>query len=70
VYWFSLCLSETAAGWQGLLNDLQRHHWMQFPDSITFWLASPVGMIAFGGPKTANACCAFFVGRRVLAHVS
>jgi len=36
-------LSETMASWQGdLLNDLQRHHWVQFPDSITFRLASPV----------------------------
>jgi len=37
------CLSEGAASLQGdLLNDLQRHHWMDFPYRIAFRLASPV----------------------------
>jgi len=37
------CQSEAAASWQGaLLNDLQRHHGIDFPHRITFRLASPV----------------------------
>jgi len=40
------CLAEAAASWQGdLLNDLQRHHGMDFLHRVTFRLASPVRMI-------------------------